>query len=45
MNLKDKEKNKSGYMVDVYIPPECLDPDGAECEHTKKEEKKQYNPV
>ncbi len=33
------------YLVDVFIPPECLDPDGAECPHFHKEEVKHYNPV
>jgi len=32
-------------MVDVFIPPECLDPDGADCPHTKKEEKTHHNPI
>ena len=33
------------YRVDVMIPPECLDEDGGKCEHDRKSEKKQYNPV
>ena len=33
------------YMVDVRIPPECLDEDGGDCEHSRKPEKKQMNPV
>lgn len=39
------ENEPPKYMVDVYIPPECLDPDGAECEHSPKKEIKRHNPV
>lgn len=34
------------YMVNVMIPPECMDEDGAPCPHSHKEEnKKDQNPV
>ena len=39
-----EEKNESGYMVDVRIPPECMDDEG-NCEHSPKKDKRQYNPV
>ena len=35
---------KSKYMVDVMIPPECLDDDG-ECEHNRHSDKQEQNPV
>ena len=44
INNEPGVKNESGYMVDVMIPPECLD-DAGECEHSKKEDKREYNPV
>ena len=39
------EPNIKKYMVDVMIPPECLDEDGAECPCYKKQDKKEQNPV
>lgn len=33
------------YMVDILIPPACLDEDGGECQCYKKPEKKEVNPV
>ena len=45
---KENKKNDvepKKYMVDIMIPPECLDEDGGECPHSKKEIKKQNNPV
>ena len=38
------KKQESGYIVDIMIPPECMD-DNGECEHNRKLEKKAYNPV
>ena len=38
------KKQESGYIVDVMIPPECMD-DAGECEHTKRPVKQQQNPV
>jgi len=33
-------------MIDVMIPQECMDEDGAPCPHSPKEEnKKDQNPV
>lgn len=46
--MDDKPKTSEPrvkYIVDVMIPPECLDEDGADCPHTKKEVKHDYNPV
>lgn len=42
---KTNEPSIKKYMVDVMIPPECLDEDGGPCEHDKKEVKREYNPV
>ena len=39
-----EEKNESGYMVDVRIPPECMD-DSGECEHNRTPNKQHHNPV
>ena len=39
---------KSGvrkYLMDVLIPPECMDPDGGDCPHTRHPDKKAQNPV
>ena len=41
----EKKEEKRKYLVDIAIPPECLDEDGGPCEHSKKPEKKEYNPV
>ena len=38
-------KSESGFMFDVRIPPECMDENGGDCEHSRKPEKKQMNPV
>lgn len=38
-------KEPKKYMVDIMIPPACLDEDGGPCEHSKEEIKKEYNPV
>ena len=43
--MNEEIKEKKQYMVDVYIPPECIDPDGGPCEHSKEPEKKHHNPV
>lgn len=43
---KDNEPSiKREHPINVLIPEACLDPDGGECEHSKKEIKKEYNPV
>ena len=39
------EEPKKEYMVDVFINPECLDPDGGTCPHDHKKEKVYQNPV
>ena len=43
--MAEPTTNKSGvkYMVDVAIPPACLE-DG-DCEHNHKPDKKEQNPV
>ena len=33
------------HFISVMIPPECIDPDGGECAHSKHPVKKEYNPV
>ena len=38
------KRQKSGYMVDIMIPPECMDDEG-DCEHTKKPVRHEQNPV
>ena len=35
---------ESGFLFDVRIPPECLDDEGV-CPHSKKEVKRDQNPV
>lgn len=40
----DKPRLDSGFMVDVRIPPECMEDEG-DCPHNRKPEKKQENPV
>lgn len=42
---EDKKTTEKKYTVDVMIPPECLDADGAECPCYKKHDKKEQNPV
>ena len=32
------------HAVDIMIPPACMDDEG-ECEHSRKSDKVQYNPV
>ena len=41
----DTNKPRVKYVVDIMIPPECLDEDGGKCEHDRKTEKKEQNPV
>ena len=36
---------KRKHPINVMIPPECTDPDGGECKHSKSEVKKEQNPV
>ena len=45
MSEEKEIKEKKQYMVDVYINPACIDPDGGPCPHDHKEEVKHYNPV
>ena len=42
--MEEPKKLESGFMVDIAIPPECLDDEGI-CEHTKKPDKHKQNPV
>lgn len=46
-NIENNEPKRleSGFMVDILIPPECMDEDGGKCEHDRKPVKKQENPV
>ena len=44
-NESGLEKSESGFMFDVRIPPECMDENGAPCPHSKKEIKREQNPV
>lgn len=43
----EHKDNESGieHPISVLIPPECIDPDGAPCEHDNKKKKTDYNPV
>ena len=46
--MDEPTTNESGvrkYMIDVRIPPECMDENGGDCPHNRKAEKKQMNPV
>ena len=43
--LPKRSRQESGmkYMVDVYIPPECLE--AGDCIHSRKPAKKDVNPI
>ena len=42
---KSRVTKSSKYYMDVIIPPECMDEDGAPCPHSKEEVKRDQNPV
>ena len=42
-NEPEITKPRIEYLIDTYIPPECLE--GGECQHDHKEKKKHYNPI
>ena len=42
--MKDMDTLESGFMVDVAIPPECMDDEG-ECSHSNRPIKQEQNPV
>lgn len=44
-DTKKSDIDEQGFEINTYIPEECLDPDGADCPHMPKPNKKEKNPV